>query len=67
MDRIATSSEYLRDDADYDGKDVWNLWTGTLTRDVRPIPGKGTRDTDDDTYRRSWFETVLGVVVATNP
>lgn len=88
---VAARGEYLRDDADYDGDDVWQLWTGTLTLDVKPIPGagnlvvrwenrwehsnqpvfgddsKGTQDVADDSYRRSWFETVLGVVVTTNP
>jgi Putative beta-barrel porin-2, OmpL-like. bbp2 len=88
---IAARGECLRDDADYAGKDVWYLWTGTLTLDVQPISGdrhlivrwenrwersnqrvfgkrsQGTRDTEDDTYRRSWFESVLGVVVTTNP
>lgn len=87
---VAARGEHLRDDADYDGKDVWNLWTGTLTLDVKPVPGKqylivrwenrwersnqrvfgkdslGTEDTDDDTYRRSWFESVIGAVVTTN-
>lgn len=91
MFRIAARGEYLRDDADYDGKEVWNLWAGTLTLDVRPVPGndhlivrwenrwersnqrifgknsRGSEDSDDDTYRRSWFESVLGVVVTTNP
>jgi hypothetical protein len=90
MFRVAARGEYLRDDADYDGKDVWNLWTGTLTLDIKPIPDKqylivrwenrwersnqrvfgkdsrGTEDTDDDSYRRSWFESVIGVVVTTN-
>lgn len=28
---------------------------------------RGTEDTADDIYRRSWFESVLGVVVTTNP
>lgn len=28
---------------------------------------RGTADTSDDTYGRTWFETVLGVVVTTNP
>jgi hypothetical protein len=88
---IAARGEYLRDDANYDAKDVWRLVTGTLTLDIRPIPGKqnlivrwenrwersnqrvfgkdsrGTEDTDDDTYRRTWYESVLGVVVTTNP
>ena len=87
---VAARGEYLRDDADYDGKDVWNLWTGTLTLDLKPVPdkqylivrwenrwersnqrvfgknGRGTEGTDDDTYRRSWFESVLGVVVTTS-
>jgi hypothetical protein len=87
---IAARGEYLRDDASFDGRDVWHLWTGTLTFDVRPIPDKqylivrwenrwehsnqrifgkssrGTQDTEDDSYRRNWFETVLGVVVTTN-
>jgi hypothetical protein len=90
---VAARGEYLRDDADHDGNngnDVWNLWTGTLTLDFKPVPDKqylivrwenrwersnqrvfgkdsrGTQDTDDDTYRRSWFESVLGVVVTTN-
>jgi hypothetical protein len=88
---VAARGEYLRDDADYDGSEVWHLWTGTLTLDIRPIPknaclivrwenrwersnqrvfGKNSRATEtaeDDTYRRSWFESVLGVVVTTNP
>jgi hypothetical protein len=88
---IAARGEYLRDDASFDGQDVWHLWTGTLTFDVKPIPDKqylivrwenrwehsnqrifgkasrGTEDTKDDSYRHNWFETVLGVVVTTNP
>lgn len=88
---IAARGEYLRDDASFDGQDVWQLWTGTLTLDLKPIPDKhylivrwenrwehsnqrifgkasrGTEDTADDSYRHNWFESVLGVVVTTNP
>ncbi|MEY4511339.1 MAG: hypothetical protein RLZZ450_3461 [Pseudomonadota bacterium] len=88
---IAARGEYMRDDANYDGKDVWQLATGTLTLDVEPIAGlsylvlrwenrweksnqrvfgknsRGTEDIADDTYRRTWFESVLGVVVTTDP
>lgn len=88
---IAARGEYLRDDASFDGHDVWQLVTGTLTLDVEPIPHRnylvvrwenrwersnqrifgqdcqGTEDTANDTYRTTWFETVLGVVVTTNP
>jgi hypothetical protein len=88
---VAARGEHLRDDASYDGKALWQLLTGTLTLDVKPIPDKpqfivrwenrwersnqrvfgkdsrGTQDTTDDTYRRTWFESVLGVVVTTTP
>lgn len=88
---LAARGELLRDQANYAGKDVWTLVTGTLTLEARPIPGvqnlivrwenrwehsnqrvfgkdsRGTEDTQDDSYRRSWFESVLGVVVTTNP
>ena len=88
---IAARGEYLRDDANYDGRDVWTLLVGTLTLDIKPIPDKqhlivrwenrwersnqrvfgkdsrGTEDTSDDSYRHSWFESVLGVVVTTDP
>lgn len=37
---IAARGEYLRDAASFDGQDVWHLYTGTLTLDVKPIPGK---------------------------
>lgn len=36
---VAVRGEYLRDKANYGGGDVWNLVTGTLTLDVRPLPG----------------------------
>lgn len=89
--RIAARGEYLRDDADYAGKDVWHLVTGTFTFDVRLVPdhdylivrwenrvewsnqrifgqdSRGTKDTDDDNYRRTWFESVVSVVATTNP
>jgi hypothetical protein len=88
---IAARGEYLHDDANFDGHDVWQLFTGTLTLDVEPIPGKpylivrwenrweksnqrvfgedsrGTADPADDSYGRTWFESVLGVVVTTSP
>ncbi|MGC4087850.1 MAG: outer membrane beta-barrel protein [Polyangiaceae bacterium] len=35
---VAARGEYLRDDANYGGGDVWQLTTGTLTLDLRPIP-----------------------------
>jgi hypothetical protein len=37
---IAVRGEYLRDDASYDGRDTWALWTGTITLDLKPIPRK---------------------------
>ena len=88
---LATRAEYMRDDADFDGQDLWQLGTGTLTVDVAPIPrlpnlivrwenrvdrsnqrvfgkdSRGTEETEDDTYGRTWFESVLGVVVTTKP
>lgn len=44
-------------------------WENRWERSNQRVFGKdnrGTEDTEDDTYRRSWFETVLGVVVTTN-
>jgi hypothetical protein len=88
---VAARAEYLRDNARYDGQDLWRLVTGTLTLDVEPVPhhgelvlrwenrweksnqrifgrdARGTADPADDTYGRTWFETVLGVVVTTSP
>lgn len=88
---VAARGEYLRDEANFDGQDVWNLATGTLTLDVEPLgtlpylvvrwenrweksnqrvfgkDSRGTEDTADDSYGRSWFESVLGVVVTTDP
>jgi len=88
---IAARGEYLRDDANYDGSDLWQLLTATLTLDVEPIPNRpyliirfenrfeksnqrvfgedsqGTADPGDDSYGRTWFESVLGVVVTTAP
>ena len=89
--RIAARVEYLRDQASFDGQDLFHLFTGTLTFDIRPVPdrdylivrwenrversnqrifgksSRGTEDTADDRYRRGWFESVIGVVVTTNP
>jgi hypothetical protein len=89
--RIAARAEYLHDQASFDGQDIFHLFTGTLTFDIRPVPerdylivrwenrversnqrifgksSRGTEDTADDRYRRSWFESVIGVVVTTNP
>ena len=90
---LAARGEYLRDDANFDGRrgDVWQLLVGTLTLDLQPIPNvpnlivrvenraersnqrifgrnsRGTETTEDDTYRRTWFQSVLGVVVTTAP
>ena len=88
---VAARGEAMRDDASFDGKDEWQLFTETVTLDVEPIPrlpylivrwenrweqsnqrifgkdGRGTEDTADDTYGRTWYETVLGVVVTTDP
>lgn len=88
---VAARAEYLRDQASFDGSEVWRLLTGTLTLDVKPLgrlpylvvrwenrweksnqrvfgrDSRGTEDTADDSYGRSWFESVLGVVVTTDP
>jgi hypothetical protein len=45
-------------------------WENRVERSNQRIFGKssrGTDTTDDDTYRRGWFESVIGVVVTTNP
>ncbi|MET0340128.1 MAG: outer membrane beta-barrel protein [Polyangiales bacterium] len=45
-------------------------WENRWERSNQRVFGKsslGTEDTDDDTYRRNWYETVLGVVVTTAP
>jgi hypothetical protein len=44
-------------------------WENRWERSNQRVFGKqsqGTEDTADDSYRRSWFESVLGVVVTTN-
>jgi hypothetical protein len=88
---LAARAELMRDDASFDGSDVWQLATATLTLDLRPIPrlsylimrlesrweksnqriygqdSQGSADTADDSYRRTWFEGVFGVVVTTDP
>lgn len=45
-------------------------WENRWERSNQRIFGKdsrGTADTADDSYRRTWFESVLGVVVTTSP
>jgi Putative beta-barrel porin-2, OmpL-like. bbp2 len=45
-------------------------WDNRWERSNQSVFGKdsrGTADTADDTYGRTWFETVLGVVVTTAP
>lgn len=90
---LAARGEYLRDDANFDGRsgDLWQLLVGTLTLDLQPVrhvpnlivrfenraersnqrifghSSRGTEATEDDTYRRTWFQSVLGVVVTTTP
>lgn len=43
---VGARGEYMRDDADYGGGDVWELVTGTLTFDVQltPLGGGATED-----------------------
>lgn len=43
-----------------------NRWERSNQR-VFGRDSRGTEDTDDDRYRHSWFESVIGVVVTTNP
>ena len=45
-------------------------WENRWERSNQRVFGKdsgGTADTADDTYRRTWYETVLGVVVTSAP
>jgi hypothetical protein len=45
-------------------------WENRLERSNQRVFGKdsrGTQDTGDDSYRRTWFESVIGVVATTNP
>lgn len=36
---VAARAEYLQDQANFGGGNVWTLWTGTITIDVEPIAG----------------------------